>query len=255
MFKKTSKEDFKVSENHYNNIIYIEKDVVCRILPAIENKAYHKWILVWIPCDDGKTKCFATEANLGQKCPISSLQEKISKIIKNPSLLDSFQNSEEILSKIKNIAFKLNLQTFYIYNAVVINNKGEQQQGVLHIKTTAHKQLMQLINDCLDAGFDPLDVKDGIWFKFSRVIEGNKTSYTTNQYMIFTKDEKGRMTQKLFDEELKFSEEELYNKCANLSDFYKITNNEEIRKLVMQYISKNIDANLFKKVMEIADKG
>lgn len=254
MFKKTSKEDFQIQENPYTNIIYVEKDVVCRILPAINEKPYHKWVLVWIPCEDGKIKCFATESNLGQKCPISSLQEKISKIIKNPTLLNEIQNNEEVIAKIKNIAFKLNLQTFYLYNIVFINNKNEQQQGILHLKTTAHKQLIQIINDCLDAGFDPLDIKSGIWFKFSRVVEANKTNYTTNQYMVFSKDEKGRITQKLFDEELKFSEEELYKKCSKLEEFYKITNNEEIKKLAMQYISKTIDINLFKKIMEIADK-
>lgn len=256
-FKKTEADTFK--SNSFAKTFYVEKDLICRILPAMENadSPYKKWLLVWIP-GDGKTKarCFATTSNQnGGKCPVASLQDKLSTLIKNPQLLVKYPNYEEILKKLKDIAFKLNLQAFYAYNVVVYDPKTKRQgQGVAHIKTTAHKALVGIVNEYLDQGFDPLDIQNGVWFRLQRVEENGRTTYTASKHMMMYKEANGRTNEKLWDEPIDVSEDILEEKASDLSSLYNISDDNTVREAMMGFIERIVDRATFVELMKLADK-
>lgn len=254
-FKKTSSDNFK--QTNYATSFYIESEVICRIIPTLENAdfPYKKWMLVWVPVQGKPSKCFATTANLGNKCPVTNLHNIISKVIGNPEVLSKYENKEKILERIKHIAFKLNLQAFYVYNAVVFNPKTKNQQlGILYMKTTAHKSLSKLINEYLEDDIDPLDIESGIWFKLSKDIDASngRVSYSAEKQMIKTKDEKGRIKEGLWEEPISIPIKEIEAKAVDLSSIYKITPDEEVRSYMNNFIAKEMDWNLFLEICSLA---
>lgn len=169
-FKKTVRHKVQDGDNIY------------RFLPPFGPESngypYRKWNVVWglIDPNSGRMRPFASPSTYEGRCPVYDYLDVLKQKVED---LKKTGAPEATISELEKFISQIRPKSVYAYNA----SDKSGVVGVLELKSTAHKKVIQLMNEYITQyNQDPTslnsDVDDsGVWFKITRQGTGFNTTY------------------------------------------------------------------------------
>lgn len=173
----------------------LDGDNVYRFLPPFGEESngypYRKWNVVWglIDPNSGRMRPFASPSTYEGRCPVYDYLE----ILKQKVEELTAAGQKDKVAEIEKFIGIIRPKSVYAYNA----SDKSGVVGVLELKSTAHKKVIQLMNEYITQyNQDPTSLSStptdsGVWFKITRSGQGFKTEYGATKNQTGVKDASG----------------------------------------------------------------
>ena len=175
-----------------------------RFLPPFGEESngypYRKWNIVWglIDPNSGRARPFASSSTYEGQCPVFDYLELLKGKLEGEKIAMLAKGSSEDDFNVKFKAINdfisgIRPKTVFAYNA----SDKSGTVGVLELKTTAHKDVLKVMNQYIkDYNQDPTslggEIQDsGLWMNVTREGEGFKTTYGAAKNQIMVKNTQG----------------------------------------------------------------
>ena len=175
-----------------------------RFLPPFGEESngypYRKWNIIWglIDPNSGRARPFASSSTYEGQCPVFDYLELLKGKLEGEkiAMLAKGSSEDDFNAKFKAIndfISGIRPKTVFAYNA----SDKSGTVGVLELKTTAHKDVLKVMNQYIkDYNQDPTslggEIQDsGLWMNVTREGEGFKTTYGAAKNQIMVKNAQG----------------------------------------------------------------
>lgn len=232
------------------NFYIDEGSNIFRVLPpfgslAAEGKIAKYWAITWVSASKGKRPVVCLENKLrdGTIKQADPLRDKVAILTAQYKALEaSGTASDEVLKQLNSVIWGLNLDKSYYLNVMSPAN----EIGVLKIKGTSFKALMERLTELEKMGVDPINggMTNGIFFDFKRVKGAdNKVAYTVDFHYRMSKDPAtGRVVSEMVQAPIDEAtlEDRMKKEASDLSKLFTPKTLEEVAQIAT-LDPKNID--------------